>query len=608
MNRGGPKVARPEDVVVGNAPKKKLKVLLRLFKYMYRFRWGYLAALLLSVGANLLSLIGPSLSGKAIDAIGIDAGQADFDKIIYYCTLMVIAYVLSSILAYVLQIVMINLSRGIVRKMREDIFAKLMKLKVGYFDTTQTGDIISRISYDIDTINATLSTDLVQIASSVVTVIGSLVMMISISPKLCLIFAVTVPLSMVVTTKMANKFRPLFRARSGKLGELNGYAEECLSGQKTVRAYSAEPTMIKRFAGRNENAANAYFNADYYGTMVGPTINFINNVSLGLVSVFGSLLYLSGGILLGDVASYVLYSRKFSGPINEAANIINELQSAAAAAERVFRLLDEEEESPDVDDAVVFSRSKADEGTFVSGKVDIENVNFSYVKDKQIIHDLTMNVRPGMTAAIVGPTGAGKTTIINLLMRFYDPDSGEIKLEGKNIAEANRLSVRRSYTMVLQDTWLFSGTIAENIAYGASRKVSRDEIISAAKSAGIHSFISALPHGYDTVITDEGVNISKGQKQLLTIARAMISDAPVLILDEATSNVDSMTEMRIQTAMGKLMAGRTSFVIAHRLSTVRSADVIFVLRDGRVIEHGNHDELMSQKGFYYSLHNSQFEG
>ena len=608
MNRGGPKVARPEDVVVGNAPKKKLKVLLRLLKYMYRFRWGYLAALILSVAANLLSLIGPSLSGKAIGAIGIGPGEADFDKVIYFCTLMVIAYVLSSILSYVLQIVMINLSRGIVKKMREDIFAKLMKLKVGYFDTTQAGDIISRISYDIDTINATLSTDLVQIASSVVTVIGSLIMMISISPKLCLIFAVTVPLSMVVTTKMANKFRPLFRARSGKLGELNGYAEECLSGQKTVRAYSAEPTMIARFARRNESAANAYFNADYYGTMVGPTINFINNVSLGLVSVFGSLFYLSGGIMLEGVASYVLYSRKFSGPINEAANIINELQSAAAAAERVFRLLDEEEETPDEDNAVVFTKSKADNGKFVSGKVDIEDVNFSYTKDKQIIHDLTMNVRPGMTAAIVGPTGAGKTTIINLLMRFYDPDSGEIRLEGENIAKANRLSVRRSYTMVLQDTWLFSGTIAENIAYGSPREVSRDEIVSAAKSAGIHSFITALPHGYDTVITDEGVNISKGQKQLLTIARAMISDAPVLILDEATSNVDSMTEMRIQSAMSKLMAGRTSFVIAHRLSTVRSADVIFVLRDGRVIEHGNHDELMAQKGFYYSLHNSQFEG
>ena len=312
--------------------------------------------------------------------------------------------------------------------------------------------------------------------------------------------------------------------------------------------------------------------------------------------------------MLEGVASYVLYSRKFSGPINEAANIINELQSAAAAAERVFRLLDEEEETPDEDNAVVFTKSKADDGKFVSGKVDIEDVNFSYTKDKQIIHDLTMNVRPGMTAAIVGQTGAGKTTIINLLMRFYDPDSGDIRLEGENIAKANRLSVRRSYTMVLQDTWLFSGTIAENIAYGSPREVSRDEIVSAAKSAGIHSFITALPHGYDTVITDEGVNISKGQKQLLTIARAMISDAPVLILDEATSNVDSMTEMRIQSAMSKLMVGRTSFVIAHRLSTVRSADVIFVLRDGRVIEHCNHDELMAQKGFYYSLHNSQFEG
>ena len=607
MNRG-PKAIRPEDVVIANAPKKKLKVLFRLFSYMYKFRWGYILALFLSIGSNLLSLLGPSYSGKAIEAIGVGKGEANFDLIIHYCTLMVIAYVVSSILAYLLQVVMINLSRGIVKKMREDIFAKLMRMKVGYFDTTPTGDIISRISYDIDTINATLSTDLVQIASSVVTVVGSLIMMIKISPTLCLIFAVTVPLSMLVTTKMANKFRPLFRARSGKLGELNGYAEECLSGQKTVRAYSAEPTMIKRFARRNESAAEAYFNADYYGTMVGPTINFINNISLGLVSVFGSLLYLSGGILLGDVASYVLYSRKFSGPINEAANIINELQSAAAAAERVFRLLDEEEESPDVEDAVVFTKSKAEKGVSVSGKVDIENVNFGYTKDKQIIYDLTMNVKPGMTAAIVGPTGAGKTTIINLLMRFYDPDSGEIRLEGKNIAEANRLSVRRSYTMVLQDTWLFSGTIAENIAYGSPREVTREDIESAARAAGIHSFISALPHGYDTIITDEGVNISKGQKQLLTIARAMISDAPVLILDEATSNVDSMTEMRIQAAMSKLMENRTSFVIAHRLSTVREADVIFVLRDGRVIEHGNHDELMSQKGFYYSLHNSQFEG
>ncbi len=600
MNRG-PKATRPEDTIVGNVPKKKLKVLLRLGKYMLQFRWGYILALVLSISSNLLSLLGPTLSGKAIDSIGIGAGEADFDSIIRYCILMVIAYILSSITAYSLQLVMINLSRGIVKRMREDIFSKLMKMRVSYFDVNATGDIISRISYDIDTINATLSTDLVQIASSVVTVIGSLVMMIAISPKLCLVFAVTVPISIITSTKMANKFRPLFRARSGKLGELNGYAEECLSGQKTVRAYSAEPSMIARFADKNKIAADAYYKTDYYGTMVGPTVNFINNISLALVSVFGSLLYLGGGISIGDVSSFVLYSRKFSGPINESANIINELQSAAAAAERVFRLLDEVEESPDVDGAAVFGNDIQ-----VNGKVDIEHVNFGYTKDKQIIHDLVMNVKPGMTAAIVGPTGAGKTTIINLLMRFYDPDSGEIRMEGEDIAKANRSSVRRSYTMVLQDTWLFSGTIAENIAYGSPREVSRKEIEDAAKAAGIHSFISGLPNGYDTVLTDEGVNISKGQKQLLTIARAMISDAPVLILDEATSNVDSMTEMRIQNAMNELMSNRTSFVIAHRLSTVRSADVIFVLKDGRVIEHGNHDELMEQKGFYYSLHNSQF--
>lgn len=364
--------------------------------------------------------------------------------------------------------------------------------------------------------------------------------------------------------------------------------------------------MIKRFAGKNKNAADAYYNADYHGTLVGPTVNFINNISLTLVSVFGSLLYLSGKISIGNVSSYVLYSRKFSGPINETANILNELQSAAAAAERVFRLLDEEEESPDDNDAAVFTGDKTKPGIFVTGKVDAEHVNFGYNPEHQIIHDLMMNITPGTTAAIVGPTGAGKTTIINLLMRFYDPDSGRITLEDHDILHSARKSVRRAYTMVLQDTWLFSGTIAENIAYGSDREVSREEIEKAAKAAGIHSFIKGLPEGYDTLLTDEGVNISKGQKQLITIARAMISSSPVLILDEATSNVDSMTEMRIQRAMNELMSKKTSIVIAHRLSTVRNADVIFVLHDGRVIEHGSHDSLMAQKGFYYSLHNAQF--
>ncbi len=604
MNKGI-KVTRPEDVIVGNMPKKRLKVLLRLGKYMSRFKWGYIAAILISILSNILSLIGPKLSGEAIDAIGIGKGNADFDTVFRKCVLMVIAYAASAILAYLLQVVMINLSRGIVKNMRDDIFSKLMRMKIGYFDKNQTGDIISRISYDIDTINSTLSTDLVQIASSVVTVAGSLAMMIAISPKLCLVFAVTVPLSIITTGKMANKFRPLFRARSGKLGELNGYAEECLNGQKTVRAYSREQTMIERFAAKNKVAADAYYNADYHGTLVGPTVNFINNISLTLVSVFGSLLYLGGMISIGDVSSYVLYSRKFSGPINETANILNELQSAAAAAERVFKLLDEEEESPDRENCKVFTKSKTDGGVFVSGKVDLENVSFGYTEEHEVIHDLVMNIKPGMTAAIVGPTGAGKTTIINLLMRFYDQNSGRILLENCDIANSSRKSLRRAYTMVLQDTWLFSGTIAENIAYGTEREVTRAEIEKAAKAAGIHSFISGLPSSYDTLLTDEGINISKGQKQLITIARAMISDSPILILDEATSNVDSMTEMRIQRAMNELMQNRTSIVIAHRLSTVRNADIIFVLKDGRVIEKGDHNSLMAQKGFYYSLHNAQ---
>ena len=598
---GNVKVTNPADLPTGG---RKIKVLFRLWRYMGRYWYGYLAAFLLNVIANLLALEGPKLSGFAISAIEPGTGRVDFDTVVHYCILMALLYVLSSVLSYVQQILMIHLSRGIVRQMRSDIFAKLMRMRVEYFDKHPSGDIISRISYDIDTLNATLSTDLIQVCSSVITVTGSLIMMLSISPRLCLIFAFTVPIAVVTTWKMAGMFRPLFRARSGKLGELNGYAEEQMSGQKTVRAYSMEPNMIRRFAAKNKIAADAYYNADYHGTLVGPTVNLINNISLTLVSVFGCLLYMNGAIHLGDVSSFVLYSRKFSGPINETANIVNELQSAAAAAERVFRLLDAPEEVPDLPDAVRFGR----DGVPVHGHVETHAVQFGYDPAKTIIHDLTIDVKPGTTVAIVGPTGAGKTTIINLIMRFYDPDSGTIRLEGYDTKSAVRSTLRRSFTMVLQDTWLFSGTIAENIAYGADHPVTRVEVERAAVTAGIDSFIRSLPQGYDTPLVDEGVNISKGQKQLLTIARAMVSDAPVLILDEATSHVDSMTEMRIQEAMRHLMLGRTAFVIAHRLSTVRDADCILVLREGRVIESGTHDALMEKKGFYYSLHNSQYDG
>jgi len=595
---GGVKVTDPRNGV--STDRKKWKVLLRLGVYLYKYKWIVLLAVAVTVASNLFALIGPKLSGFAIDAIELGKGSVDFSRVFYYCALMAVFYVLSSALQYLLQFIMINLSRSIVRQMRADIFAKLMRLRVGYFDRTQVGDIISRISYDIDTINATLSTDFVQICTSAITVFGSLGMMIAISPQLCLIFAVTVPASILFTVYNAKRVRPLFRARSAKLGELNGYAEEMLSGQRTIRAYGREREMIARFDRRNTDAVDAYFKADYYGSMVGPAVNFINNLSLTMVSVFGALLYLGGAISLGNISSFVLYSRKFSGPINETANIISELQSAASAAERVFRLLDEEEELPDTENAYTFTR--------VRGEIEAEHVRFGYEADKPIIKDLNLKTKPGQVIAIVGPTGAGKTTIINLLMRYYDVDSGEIRLDGVPIRQGKRQSLRRSYTMVLQDTWLFSGTIRENIAYGAAGEVTDARVEEAARAAEIHSFIESLPNGYDTVITDDGVNISKGQRQLLTIARAMMSDAPMLILDEATSNVDSRTEMRIQKAMLRLMEGRTSFVIAHRLSTVRDADVILVLRDGVVIESGSHDELMAMEGFYHSLFYSQFKG
>ncbi len=594
---GGPKATNPQDAAV--PARHKFRIFLRLGTYLYKYKWNVLLAVVITIASNLFALIGPKLSGMAINAIQPGAGRVDFARVFYYCALMAVFYVLASGLQYLLQVIMIRLSRSIVRQMREDIFHKLMRLRVGYFDRTQVGDIISRISYDIDTINASLSTDFVQIVTSFITVVGSLAMMITISPRLCLVFVVTVPASVLFTIYNSKHVRPLFRARSAKLGELNGYAEEMLSGQRTIRAYGREREMIARFDRRNTDAVDAYFKADYYGTLVGPTVNFINNLSLTMVSVFGALLYLASAISLGDISSFVLYSRKFSGPINETANIISELQSAASAAERVFRLLDEEEEPKDAPGALGF--------TNVRGEVEAEHVRFGYDPGRVIIKDLNLKTTPGTVVAIVGPTGAGKTTIINLLMRYYDPDSGEIRLDGVPIREAARGAVRRSYTMVLQDTWLFSGTIRENIAYGAHGEVTDERVEAAAKAAGIHSFIEKLPAGYDTVITDDGVNISKGQRQLMTIARAMMSDAPMLILDEATSNVDSRTEMRIQSAMLELMRDRTCFVIAHRLSTVRGADVILVLRGGEVIEHGNHDELMAQKGFYYSLFQSQFK-
>jgi len=624
-------------------PKTRKKVLRRLAKYLFRYYWIVIPAIILMLASNILGVLAPKISGKAIDVISptktsvsSSAGESaasgegdavatpgtetetssgtqkkskiDFDKLNYYIKLMLLCYLGSAVLSFALAVTLAQLGKKITYSLRKDLFEHLLTLPVGYFDRHQTGDIISHISYDVDTVNTSLSHDLLQICSSIVTVCGCLWFMVGISPLLLLVFCITVPVSIYSTKLRTTLVRPLFRARSAKLGELNGYAEEMLSGQKTVRAYGRAGRISEIFGEKNHDACEAYYKADWHGAIIGPMVNFINNLSLSLIILFGGVFYmlsLTGAvaagsvffIALGDLSAFVQYSRKFSGPINEFANILADLQSALAAAERIFAIMDEAPEKPDGEDAVVLSAPE--------GEVSIDHVAFGYLPDRRIIHDLSLEVPKGSTIAIVGPTGAGKTTVINLLMRFYDVDSGEIRIDGHRLDGLTRDSLRSAYTMVLQETWLFGGTVAENIAYGRIG-ATKEEIEAAAKAAHIDSFIRSLPDGYDTVMTDNGVSISKGQKQLITIARAMLADSPMLILDEATSNVDSRTEKQIQSAMLKLMEGRTCFVIAHRLSTIQNADLILVMSHGDVIEQGTHDELMTKGGFYATLYNSQF--
>lgn len=576
----------------------KKAALLRLSKYFLQYKRLVVGALFFAVVGNVLALVAPVLSANAINAIDTKTGIVDIQLVIWYCIAMAVCYLLSSVFTYALTYVMTKLSRNITRRMREEVFDKLLSLPVSFYDARLAGDVINRLTYDIDTVNASLSNDIIQIATSVITVFGSLISMLLLSPLLSCVFIVIVPLTILVTVQRSRVMRPLFRKRSGKLGELNGYSEEMLSGIRTIKGYGREDEISERYEQRNENAAQAYYDADYYGSKVGPTVNFINNLSTVFISVFGGYLFLQGRMQLGYVSAFLQYSRKFTGPINEFANIISEIQSALAAAERLFGILDEEPER-DGNDLLPAPQN-------VRGEAEFRNVDFGYDAEKPVLQNVSFRAEAGSTVAIVGPTGAGKTTIVNLLMRFYDVNGGGIYLDGVETRRYARADLRGQFTMVLQDTWLFEGTVRENIAYG-NESATDAEIEEAAKAANVHEFILSLPQGYETRLTDGGSNLSKGQKQLLTIARAMVSRAKILILDEATSNVDTRTEILVQNATQKLMEGKTCFVIAHRLSTIVHADLILVVRAGNVVESGTHAQLLEKNGFYASLYNAQFQ-
>lgn len=579
-------------------PKHAGKTLRRLLKYLMEYGWVVFLMLICAFASNIGNLLGPDFAGKAINAASCGAGKVNIQEVIRFGIFMLLAYVSGNILSFLVNIGMMRVGRKVARNMRRDVFNKLMEMPVGYFDKHLAGDIISRVSYDIDVVSTSLSSDVVQILTSFVTVIGSFVLMCIISPPLVLCMAFTIPVSVLFTRYMSKRTRPLYRLRSLAYGEMNGFAEEMFTGQKTILAYAHEDYVCDRFEEINRNAAEAYRDADSLGMTMGPTIGMISNIGLAAIGLGGAMLYMNGVVGIGQISSFILYSRKFSGPINEISNIINEIFSALAAAERVFQLLDELEEVKDREDALELVHAK--------GAVEAKNVDFGYLKNKIVLKSFNMKAEPGQTIAIVGHTGAGKTTIINLLMRFYDVNEGAIFVDEKEVKAYTLQSLRKNYSMVLQDTWVFNGTIFDNIAYG-KENATMEEVVEAARSAHIHNYIMRLPKGYNTVISEDGGNISKGQKQLITIARAMLYDTSMLILDEATSNVDTATERKVQKAMRSLMAGKTCFIIAHRLSTIRNADNILVVDAGNVVEQGTHDYLMARKGAYYMLYRSQFE-
>ena len=577
----------------------------KLIAYLSKFKISIILVIVFAIGSASFSIVGPKILGKATTKIfeglvsKVSGGNVgiDFNAIGKILTFLLFLYLISALFSFIQGFIMSGISQKVSYNLRKEISAKLDRLPMKYFDTKTHGEILSRITNDIDTLNQSLNQSMTQLITSVTTMIGVLIMMLSISGIMTLVAVLILPISMFVISRIIKKSQKYFRYQQEYLGNVNGQVEETYSGQTIVKAFNREDEVIEEFDELNDSLYNSAWKSQFLSGIMQPLMMFIGNLGYVMVSILGGWLAIKKTIEVGDIQSFIQYVRNFTQPMTQIAQVANLLQSTAAASERVFEFLEEEEEVQIVENAVSIDG--------LEGKIDFENVNFGYNPNKTIINDFSVNVKPGQKVAIVGPTGAGKTTIVKLLMRFYDVNSGSILIDGHNIKDFNRSELREMFGMVLQDTWLFNGTIFENIEYGRFG-ATKEEIIQAAKVANVHHFITTLPDGYNMFLNEEASNISLGEKQLLTIARAFISDPSILILDEATSSVDTRLELMLQKAMRNLMNGRTSFVIAHRLSTIRDCDKIFVLSHGKIVEEGTHEELLNRKGYYYNLYCAQY--
>ncbi|MGP0584594.1 ABC transporter ATP-binding protein [Paenibacillus timonensis] len=598
---GGPGMGMPVEKA-----KDFKGTLKRLIRYLRPHKVQLAAVLVMAILSTVFSIFSPKVMGKATTKLfegivakfqGVPGAEIDFQYVWQIIMILIGLYVLSALFGYVQQYLMAGVAQKTVYDLRKDVNAKLNKLPLKYFDARTHGEILSRVTNDVDNIAGTLQQSLTQLITSILTIIGVIAMMLSISPLMTLIAVLTLPLSVVAITSIAKRSQKQFVRQQKELGQLNGHVEEMYTGHKIIKAFGRETKSLEQFDNINERLYEAGWKAQFISGVIMPIMSFIGNIGYVLVSVVGGILVTKRTIEIGDVQAFIQYSRQFTMPITQTANIANIIQSTVASAERVFEILDEEEQVPETANPAVLEQPRGD--------VAFNHVQFGYDPEHLLIEDMNIDVKQGQTIAIVGPTGAGKTTLINLLMRFYEVNGGSITVDGVNISEMKRGDLRSLFGMVLQDTWLFNGSIRDNIAYGREG-ATEEEVVRAAKTAYADHFIRTLPGGYNTVLNEEASNISQGQKQLLTIARAILADPAILILDEATSSVDTRTEVHIQKAMNELMKGRTSFVIAHRLSTIRDADLILVMNHGTVIEKGSHEELLALGGFYADLYNSQF--